>query len=123
MNDRNCDEVLHNPAWDALRLTVESLLDNGKKPNYRQLVNQILPANKMARCNTLLRLHFPHIQLNFFAVILGDVSDEHSGGFNQEISALDKHCQGKWKLTITGSLKEKFRICIQENQAEKILTL
>jgi len=36
MNDRNCDEVLNNPAWDALRLTVESLLNNRKKPNYRQ---------------------------------------------------------------------------------------
>jgi len=31
MNDRNCDEVLHKPAWDALRLTVKRVLDNRKK--------------------------------------------------------------------------------------------
>ena len=94
MNDRNCDEVMHNPAWDAMRLTVERLLDNSKKPNYRQLVKQILPANKMVGCNTLLRIHFPHIHLNFFAVISGYVSDEHIGGFHQEISALEKRCRG-----------------------------
>jgi hypothetical protein len=82
-------------------------------------VKQKLPANKMVGCNTLLRIHFPQIHSNFFAVILGDVSDEHSGGFHQEISPLDKRCQGKWKLTTTGSLKEKFQICIQENQAKK----
>ena len=74
----------------------------------------------MVECNTLLRMHFPHLHFNFFAVILGDVSDEHSGGFHEEISTLDKRCQGKWKLTATtDSFKEQLRICIQENQAEK----
>lgn len=90
-----------------------------KKPNYRQIVKKMLPANKMVRCNTLLTIHFPHIYLHFFAAILGDVSDEHSGRFHQEISALDKRPQRKWKLTTTSSLKEKFQICIRENQAEK----
>lgn len=106
MNGRNYDEVLHNPAWDVLRLTVERLLNNRKKIEL-QTVKQILLANTMVGCNTLFRIHFPHIHLNFFAVIRGDVSDEHSGAFNQEISALDKRCQGKWKLTTTGSLKRE----------------
>jgi hypothetical protein len=73
----------------------------------------------MVRCNTLFRIHFPYIYLIFFAIILGDVSDEHSGRFHKENSAQDKRCQRKWELTNTGSWKEKFQICIQENQAKK----
>jgi len=45
MNDRNCDEVLHNPAWDALRLTVERLLNNRKKPEL-QTVSEAKTSSK-----------------------------------------------------------------------------
>jgi hypothetical protein len=103
------DEVVQNPAWDALILTVESYLGNHKKTNYGQ----------SPVYNTPLRMQVPHPHLDFFPVILADVSDENSEGFHQGISTTDKCCQGKQNLTTTGSLKQKLKICIKENTVEK----
>jgi len=47
-------------------------------------------------CNISLKIHFLGSHLDFFPENLGEVSDEHSERFNQDIMAMEKRYQGKW---------------------------
>jgi len=43
-----------------------------------------------------LKIHFLESHLNFFPENLGEVSDEHSERFHQDILAMEKRYQCKW---------------------------
>jgi len=47
-------------------------------------------------CTVSLKIHFLESHLNFFPENLGEVSDEHSERFQQDIMAMEKRYQGKW---------------------------
>ncbi|GBO39306.1 hypothetical protein AVEN_144080-1 [Araneus ventricosus] len=47
-------------------------------------------------CNMCLKIHFLDSHLNFFPVNCGKLSDEHCEYFHQDISNMEKRCQGNW---------------------------
>ncbi|GBM32546.1 hypothetical protein AVEN_127444-1 [Araneus ventricosus] len=47
-------------------------------------------------CNMSLQIHFLDCHLNFFPGNCGQVSDEHSERFDQDISNMEKWYQGNW---------------------------
>jgi len=47
-------------------------------------------------CNISLKIHFLESHLDFIPENLGEVSDEHVEGFNQDILATEMRYQGKW---------------------------
>jgi len=51
-------------------------------------------------CNMSLKIHFLESHLDFFPVNLGDVGDDHSERFHQDIMAMEKWKQGKWILSM-----------------------
>ena len=47
-------------------------------------------------CNLFIKVLVPHSHLDFFAEILGDVSDKHGERFHQDISVMGRRFKGKW---------------------------
>ena len=89
------DEV-EKVAWLSLKDVIENFLGNIKAPNYAQLVDRMLEAFQVMKCNMSLKIHFLHSNLDFFPANLGDVSDEYSERFHQDIATMEKRYQGKW---------------------------
>lgn len=83
-------------AWNAFENVCSNFLGNNKSQNYRELVEELLTAYQILKCNMSLKLHFLHSHLDFFPENLGAVSDEHGERFHQDIAAIEKRYTGKW---------------------------
>jgi len=51
-------------------------------------------------CNISLKIHFLHLQLDFFQDNCDVVSDEHGERFHQDISSMEKRYQGEWNCAM-----------------------
>ena len=47
-------------------------------------------------CNTSLKLHFLHSQLDFFSENTGPISDENDESFHLDISQIERRYSGIW---------------------------
>ena len=72
------------------------MLGNHKAANYQDDVQELLTSYKAMGCNVSLKIHFLESHLDFFPENLGEVSDEHSEIFHQDIMTMEKRHQGKW---------------------------
>ena len=82
-------------AWKAFQLVVTKLLGNKRADNYTKLLSNLIKAFSCMKCNTSLKIHFLDSHLYFFPPSCGSVSDENGEQFYQQISAMEKRCQGK----------------------------
>jgi len=71
-------------------------LVNHKAENHRNTVAEVVQSDKAMGCNNYLKVHFLDSHLGFFPENLGAVNDKHGQQFHQEISTMEKRCQGKW---------------------------
>ena len=78
-------------AWMSFRRICKDFLGNHKAANYQNVVQDLLNSYKAIGCNMRLEIHFLESHLN-----LGEVSDEHSERFHQDIMTMEKRYQGKW---------------------------
>jgi len=94
MRDKQLDEDLNETernAWMSFRRICKDFLGNHKAANYQNVVQDLLNSYKAIGCNMRLEIHFLESHLN-----LGEVSDEHSERFHQDIMTMEKRYQGKW---------------------------
>jgi len=94
MQDKQFDEDLNETernAWLSFKRICKDFLGNHKAANYQDVVQDLLTSYKAMGCNMSLKSH-----LDFFPENLGEVSDEHSERFRQDIMAMEKRYQGKW---------------------------
>ena len=97
MNDTHFEELLEGSelnAWRGMKIVFQNFLENYKAPDYAQLVDQMLDAFHVMKCNMSLKVGFLHSHLDFFPANPGAVSDEHFEMFHQDIAALEKQYQG-----------------------------
>jgi len=93
MQDKQFDEDLNETernAWSSFKRICKNFLGNHKTANYQDVVQDLLG------CNMSLKIHFLESHLDFFPENLGEVSDEHSERFYQDIMTMEKQYQGKW---------------------------
>jgi len=99
MQDKQFDEGLNETernAWLKIKWICKDFLGNHKAANYQDIAQDLLTSYKAMGCNMSLKIHFLKSHLDFFPENLGEVSDEHSKRFHQEITAMEKRYQGKW---------------------------
>jgi len=97
--DKQFDEDLNETernAWFSFKRICKVFLGNHKASNYQDVVQDLLTSYKAMGCNTSLKIHFLEAHVDFFSEKLGEVSNEHSERFHQDIMAMEKRCQGKW---------------------------
>jgi hypothetical protein len=51
-------------------------------------------------CNTSLKLHFLHNQLEYFPENLGALSEEQGERFHQDIKEMEIRYQGRWEVSM-----------------------
>ena len=101
MQDKQFDEDLNETernAWLSFKRICKDFLGNHKAANYQDVVQDLLTSYKPMVCNMSLKIHFLEYHLDFFSPPenLGEVSDEHSERFHQDIMGMEKRYQGKW---------------------------
>jgi hypothetical protein len=99
MQDIQFDEDLNDTersAWLSLKRVCKDFLGNHKAANCQDVVQDLLTSYKAMGCNVSLKIHFLESHMDFFPENLGEVSDEHSERFRQDIKAMEKRYQGKW---------------------------
>jgi len=63
-------------------------------------VQDLLTSHKAMRRNMRLKINFLQLHLDFFPENLGEVSDEQSERFHQDIMTMEKRYQDKWTSSI-----------------------
>jgi len=99
MQDKQFDEDLKETeikAWLSFKRICKDFLGNHKAANYQDVVLDLLTSYKAMGCSMNLKIQFLEPHFNFFPENLGDVSDEHSERFHQDIMAMEKRYQAKW---------------------------
>ena len=76
-------------------MIVEGFLGNHRRDDYAMVVSNLIESYKKLGCRMSLKLHFLHSHLDFFRDNLGNVSEEHSEKFHQDIQVMKKRYQGK----------------------------
>jgi len=84
-------------AWNAVKSVHTNFLGNRKAENCRETVSEMLKCCQVMKCSMSLQLHFLYSLLDSFPQNLGEVSDEHSGRFHQDISIMEKWFVGRCK--------------------------
>jgi hypothetical protein len=95
--DKQFDEDLNETerhAWLSFKRICKDFLGNHKAANCQGAVQDLLTSYKAMGCN--MNIHFLESHLDFFPENLGEVSDEHSERFHQEILAMEKLYHSKW---------------------------
>jgi len=60
------------------------------------MVADPLQSYRSMGCHMSFKVHFLDYHLDLFPENLGAVSDKHGERFHQEVSTVEKWCQGKW---------------------------
>jgi len=69
IKDEYFDKLLQGDekaAWNSFKLVVKVFLGNRRVQNYEELVNNLLQSYQKLGCNTSLKIHSPHLHLEFF---------------------------------------------------------
>jgi hypothetical protein len=100
MKDQDFERSLNESekaAWRSFQKVVKNFLGNKKAKNYEDMISELIENYRAAlRCNMSLKMHFLDSHLDSFPQNLGNVSDEHSELFHQDISTMETCYQGKW---------------------------
>lgn len=99
MLDEHFDEILVDAelnAWRCLKEVCQNYLGNYKAPDHVEIVERMINAFRVLKCNMSLKIHLLHSHLDFFPSNVGNVSDEHGERFHQDIATMETRYQGKW---------------------------
>ena len=77
-------------AWNRLQGVIQGFLGNHKDPNYKIILPNLIKSYKNMGSCVSLKLHFFHSNLNFFQEKIGNISEEHSERFHQDIAITQK---------------------------------
>lgn len=97
--DKDFEETMNGlelTAWRSFKQVCCGFLGKHRDVNYVEHVNSLLHSYNELGCKMSLKLHFMHSHLSFFPPNLGDISDEHSERFHQDIATMEKRYKGKW---------------------------
>jgi hypothetical protein len=93
MKDLDSDSVLSDTekaACNALKSVHTDFLGNYKAENYREIVSEVVKCFQVMKCSISLQLRFLYSILDCCPKNLGEISDEHSGRFHQDMSIMEK---------------------------------
>ena len=88
--------VKEKKAWEAFKDVVTKFLGNKKDPNFKWIVENMLQKFRKLGCLMSLKVHFLHLQLDYFPVHLGAVSEEMGERFHQDMKEMERRYRGKW---------------------------
>jgi hypothetical protein len=74
---------------------VKNFLRNKKAENYEDRTSELTESYRALGYNMSLKMHFLDSHLDFFSQNLGNVSDEYSERFHQDISMMETRYQRK----------------------------
>jgi hypothetical protein len=77
-------------------LVCTNFIGNHKGENYREIVSGMLKCFHVTKSSVSLKLHVLDSCLDFFPQNLGEVSNEHSERFHQDMSTVEKWGVGSW---------------------------
>lgn len=81
---------------------MQTFLGSNRAENYAQMVDNLLGMFNEMGCRMSLKMGFLHSHLDFFPPNLGDVWAEHSKHSHQNISLMEKSCQGNINPNMIG---------------------
>ena len=87
-------------SWTSFKLVVTGFLGNTKDPNYKTIVIDMLDDFKKLGCNKSIKVRFLHSYLDYFPANLGNVSEEQSKRFHQDIKEMERRYQGRWNVNM-----------------------
>ena len=92
-------------AWQDFVSVVKGFLGNRRDDDYVNLVNSLLESYHKLGSNMSIKVHFLHSHLDAFPENLGDVSDDQSERFHQDIQTMEERYQGRyaqkcWQTTV-----------------------
>ncbi|GBM31256.1 hypothetical protein AVEN_223453-1 [Araneus ventricosus] len=93
-------EINERKAWESFKLVIISFLGNKKDPNYKSIVEEMIKNFKILGCIMSLKVHFLDSHQDYFPENLGEVSEEQSERFHQDIKEMKRRYQGKWKVSM-----------------------
>ena len=99
MQDKQFNEDLNETernAWLSFKRICKDFLGNQKAANYQDVAQDLWTSYKAMGCNMRLIIHFLESHFDFFPENLGEVSDEHSERFHQDIIVMEKWYQANW---------------------------
>ena len=74
-------------AWPSFAEVVSKFLGNTKNSDYKTIVENMLACFETLRCRISLKVPFLHPHLDYFPQNLGDMSEDHSKRFHQDIKS------------------------------------
>ena len=81
-------------SWLSFVEVVQSLLENRKADSYKDIVQKLLDNFQALGIIMSIKVDFLHSHLDRFPENLGDVSDEQSERFHQDIKVMEERHQG-----------------------------
>ena len=88
-------EIYRTMSLEGMWKHLQKLVGHEKAENCIEIVQELISWHSAMGRNVSLKLHFLHSYLDFFAVNMGAVSDEHAVRFCQYISETEKRYSGK----------------------------
>ncbi|GBM51340.1 hypothetical protein AVEN_110798-1 [Araneus ventricosus] len=118
MKDENFQtkmETNERKSWESFKLVITSFLGNKKDPNYKSIVEEMIKKFKILDCSMSLKVPFLDSYLDYFPENLGEISEEQSERFHQDIKEMKRRYQGKWNLRLDDTKRQS----LQSSQEEK----
>ena len=92
---KKIEKKVEKRTWLSCISLCENFLGNKRSANYIEVINEFLEAYGEMGCNMSIKIHFLLSHLGFFAENLGQLNDKQGERFHQEISAIEKHFEGR----------------------------
>jgi hypothetical protein len=83
---------LEKQAWHSLK-KMNNFQGNTRRPDCKDIVQNLLEHFKNVGCNMSIKLHFLHFHIDYFPQNLGSISEEHGERFDQDIREMEKRCK------------------------------
>ncbi|KAL4113048.1 hypothetical protein QTP88_016749 [Uroleucon formosanum] len=96
----NSMTTIEKNAWISFKEVINNFFGNIKSENYETIVNSMLENYRILGCSMSIKMHFLYSHLDKFPENLGDVSEEQSERFHQDIKEMERRYQGRWSVTM-----------------------
>ena len=89
-------------AQESFRMAVQWFLGNKRSENYKELIDNLIQNYRILGCRISIKMHYLFFHIDFFRPNLGDVSEEHSERFHEDIQLMERRYQGYWDCAMMG---------------------
>lgn len=100
-------------SWEGFVSLVKKFLGDRESEDYRELVESLMENVYVLGGNMSIKIHFFNSHCEMFTANFGDMGDEQSERFQQDIKVMVDRYQGHWEHSNNGRLLLKYslRLC------------